>query len=47
MISYSFLDKKNNSGISTNTRLFFLFQKQCIGYINELPKGQLLPFRTS
>jgi hypothetical protein len=43
-VSYSYLDKKNNSGISSNTRLFFLYHKERVGYINELPKNQLLPF---
>lgn len=43
-VSYSFLEKTGVKGISKNTRIFFLFHKDKIGYINELEKGVLVPF---
>lgn len=43
-VSYSYLDKKNKSGLGSNVRLFFLYHKVKIGYINELDKKIQLPF---
>ena len=43
-VSYSFLDKKNKSGLGSNMRVFFLYHKQCVGYVNEIKKDTLLPF---
>lgn len=43
-VSYSYLDKKNKSGLGNNVRLFFLYHKVKIGYINELDKKIQLPF---
>ena len=43
-VSYSFLEKKNKSGLGSNSRVFFLYHMQCVGYINEINKSILLPF---